>query len=147
MNNQEASPPGDIVLLVADLLAAVDGTAVTECEFRSGEHRVFVRRRPSIAAAVGETSRTDDPIPADWVAVTSPLTGIYYASESPQSPPFVVVGASVGVGQTIGLIEAMKTFNRIESDRGGTVRAILVGNGAEVQAGQPLLYLTPAGGV
>jgi biotin carboxyl carrier protein len=144
MSSEGTSPPGDIVRLVADLLAAVDGTTVTECEFRSGEHRVFLRRSPSPGTPPADSDRTDESFPPEWVAVTSPLTGIFYASESPQAPSFVAIGSPVSVGQTIGLIEAMKTFNRIESDRAGIVRAILVGNGADVQAGQPLLYLTPA---
>lgn len=73
--------------------------------------------------------------------VDSPMTGIYYSSPSPGSPPFVSVGDSVSSGQVIGLVEAMKTFNEITSPVSGTVQAILIENGQLVNPGEPILYI------
>jgi biotin carboxyl carrier protein len=145
MSASPRSGAARLVQVVADLLAQLDGTAVTECEFRSGQHRILVRRSPSFVPAAPSPAVVDEEVPAHWRAIVSPLSGIYYAAESPQTPPFVTMGAAISIGQPIALIEAMKTFNRVESDISGIVRAILVGNGAEVYAGEPLIYLEPLG--
>jgi biotin carboxyl carrier protein len=134
-----------IVQLVADLLAQLDGTAVTECEFRTGDHHIRVRRSPSFPRLAATAEAESEEVPSLWRPILSPLTGIFYAAENPQSPPFASVGDMVNIGQTMGLIEAMKTFNRVESELAGIVRAILVANGAEVQVGQTLLYVEPLG--
>ena len=76
-------------------------------------------------------------------AVLAPLTGIFYASPSPGSPPFVDVGREVVVGQVIGLIEAMKLFNEIKSDRTGRVVRVVAENGALVKAKHPLIEVEP----
>jgi acetyl-CoA carboxylase biotin carboxyl carrier protein len=76
-------------------------------------------------------------------AVLAPLTGVFYASPSPGSPPFVVAGREIAVGQVIGLIEAMKLFNEIKSDRSGRVVRLLADNGALVRARQPLVEVEP----
>lgn len=134
-----------LVRLVAELLSELDGTAVTECEFRSGDHRVRLRRSPSFVPVAAPVAPEEEEVPPHWHSLASPLTGIFYVAENPQNPPLIRVGDELNVGQVIGLIEAMKTFNRVESDVSGTVRAILVVNGAEVQAGQTLLYVEPTG--
>ena len=74
--------------------------------------------------------------------VTSPMTGIYYTSPSPSSPPFVKTGESVTAGQVVGLIEAMKVFNEILAPVSGTVQDMPVETGQLVQPGQPLLYIS-----
>jgi len=76
-------------------------------------------------------------------AVLAPLTGIFYASPSPGSPPFADVGREVVVGQVIGLIEAMKLFNEIKSDRTGRVVRVVAENGALVKAKHPLIEVEP----
>lgn len=140
----EAAPAG-LVQLVADVLAQLDGTAVIECEFRSGNHRILVRRSPSFVPLASAAPAETETVPESWLPIVSPLTGIFYTTESPQSAPFTAVGKMISIGQTIGLIEAMKTFNRVESELSGIVRAMPVVNGAEVQAGQTLLYVEPLG--
>jgi acetyl-CoA carboxylase biotin carboxyl carrier protein len=146
MTRDTNATASDLVVIVADLLAQLDGTAVTECEFRSGDQRIMVRRSPTVIPRdVAPAITEQEAVPAHWRPISSPLAGIFYAAEKPQSPPLVSVGARVSVGQTIGLIEAMKTFNRVESDLSGVVRAILVANSTEVQAGQFLLYVEPLG--
>jgi acetyl-CoA carboxylase biotin carboxyl carrier protein len=82
--------------------------------------------------------------PAAFVlAVRAPLTGIFYASPGPGSPPFVAVGREVVVGQVIGLIEAMKLFNEIKSDQAGRVVRVIAEDGALVKAKQPLIEVVP----
>ncbi len=73
--------------------------------------------------------------------VSSPMAGIFYLSSSPSSTPFVKVGDVVTVGQTIGLIEAMKVFNEIPSPFTGTVLQILVESGGLVQPGDVILRI------
>jgi acetyl-CoA carboxylase biotin carboxyl carrier protein len=80
---------------------------------------------------------------ATALAVRAPLTGIFYASPGPGSPPFVAVGREVVVGQVIGLIEAMKLFNEIKSDQAGQVVRVIAEDGALVKAKQPLIEVVP----
>ncbi len=80
---------------------------------------------------------------AGRLVVAAPLTGVWYASASPGSPPFVAVGSEIAVGHVIGLIEAMKLFNEIKSDRAGRVVRVVPENGALVRAKQPLIEVEP----
>jgi acetyl-CoA carboxylase biotin carboxyl carrier protein len=73
--------------------------------------------------------------------VTSPMVGTFYRSAQPGSPPFVEIGSQVKEGDTICIIEAMKLLNEIESDKTGTVKAILIENGQPVEFGQPLIII------
>ena len=79
-------------------------------------------------------------LPAGHV-VTSPMVGTFYASPSPDKPPFVTVGQAVKAGDTLGIIEAMKMFNPIEADASGTVLAIACENGQPVEFDQPLFVI------
>jgi acetyl-CoA carboxylase biotin carboxyl carrier protein len=74
-------------------------------------------------------------------AVLSPMVGVVYLSAEPGTPPFVAVGQSVTAGQTLLLIEAMKTFNQIRAQKDGTVTRILVANSTPVEYGEVLLIL------
>ena len=73
--------------------------------------------------------------------VCSPLVGTFYLAPSPEEDPFVKPGDTVTKGQTIGIIEAMKLMNEVESEYDGTVAAILVENGEMVEYGQPLMVI------
>ena len=86
-------------------------------------------------AAAAETP----PSPAS--TVPSPMVGIAYLSAEPGSPPFVLVGQAVSAGQTVMLIEAMKTFNQIKAPRAGTVTRILVSSGEPIEYDQPLMVI------
>ena len=84
-----------------------------------------------------------DPPASTRAAVLAPLTGIFYASPSPGSPPFVQAGREVVVGQVIGLIEAMKLFNEIKSDKAGRVVRVVAEDGTLVKAKHPLIEVEP----
>ena len=75
------------------------------------------------------------------ISIDSPMVGIIYLSPKPSSPPFVKKGQKVKKGETICLIEAMKTFNEIKSDRDCTIKTIMVKNGEAVEFGQPLFEI------
>ncbi|MBL8067369.1 MAG: biotin/lipoyl-binding protein [Armatimonadetes bacterium] len=75
------------------------------------------------------------------IPVTSPMTGIYYASSSPGSPPFAKEGEAVQAGQVVGLIEAMKVFNEITAPVSGVVSKVAIKNGDLVQPGDAILYI------
>lgn len=73
--------------------------------------------------------------------VTSPLVGTFYASSSPDAEPFVKVGDTVKKGQVLGIVEAMKLMNEIESDYDGIVKQILVSNEDVIEYGQPMFVI------
>ena len=74
-------------------------------------------------------------------AVLSPMVGVAYLAPEPSAPPYVTLGQSVAAGQTVLLIEAMKTFNQIKAPRAGTVVRIMVGTGTPVEYGEPLMII------
>ncbi len=90
------------------------------------------------AEAVGKSTK-DVP---DGHTVRSPMVGTYYESSSPDNPAFVKVGQTVKVGDTLGIIEAMKMFNPIEADVSGTVRAVLVKNGQPIEFDEPMFVIS-----
>ncbi|MGB6055532.1 MAG: acetyl-CoA carboxylase biotin carboxyl carrier protein, partial [Burkholderiaceae bacterium] len=73
--------------------------------------------------------------------VKSPMVGTFYRSSAPGSPPYVEVGSSVGEGDTLCIIEAMKLLNEIDADAAGVIKQILVENGQPVEFGQPLFVI------
>ena len=74
-------------------------------------------------------------------AVTSPMVGVAYLSPEPGAAPFITQGQHVSAGQTLLLIEAMKTFNQIKATKSGTVTRILIENGTPVEFGEPLMVI------
>ena len=94
----------------------------------------------SVAAPAAAPPPSDDPA-QDPGAVTSPMVGTVYLSAEPGAPPFVEVGDKISEGQTILIVEAMKTMNQIPAPRSGTVRRVLVEDGAPVEFGAPLVIL------
>jgi acetyl-CoA carboxylase biotin carboxyl carrier protein len=92
------------------------------------------------ASAAPAAAGTDDPAQHPG-AVTSPMVGTVYLSAEPGATPFVAVGAQVTEGQTVLIIEAMKTMNHIPAPRAGTVRRIVVEDGSAVEYGAPLMII------
>ena len=76
------------------------------------------------------------------VSIDSPMVGIIYLTPKPSSPPFAKKGQKIKKGDTICLIEAMKTFNEIKSDRDCSIKSVLVKNGEAVEFGQPLFEIS-----
>jgi acetyl-CoA carboxylase biotin carboxyl carrier protein len=128
---------------------------LTEIEIAEKDSRIRVVRAPGTAPPGAETfSRTQappvalQPPPTDAEdlanhpgAVLSPMVGVVYLSPEPGTPPFVTLGQTVSAGQTVLLIEAMKTFNHIKAPRAGTVSRILVANASPVEYGEPLMLI------
>jgi len=115
-------------------LAAPGGAAVAE---------MSAGRAPEAGAPAGAGGAPADPPASTVAAVLAPLTGIFYSSPSPDSPPFVEAGREVVVGQVIGLIEAMKLFNEIKSDTAGRVVRVVPEDGTLVKAKHPLIEVEP----
>lgn len=140
------------VRALAEILA---DTGLTEIEIETKEGRIRVARAhaPVAAAAAPGTvhvqtvaaptgaapSAASDAVHPG--AVLSPMVGVAYLAPEPGAAPFVSIGQAVAAGQTLLLIEAMKTYNQIRAQKGGTVMRILVEPGEPVEYGQPLLIL------
>jgi len=116
------------------------GVAVPVAHVAHAQVQVEPQRPAAAPAAEPAAPGGDRDLPAGHV-VRSPMVGTYYASANPQSPPFVKVGQQVKVGDTLGIIEAMKMFNQIEADVAGTVLAILGENGQPVEFDEPLFVI------
>jgi acetyl-CoA carboxylase biotin carboxyl carrier protein len=101
-----------------------------------------VRTEPQVAApAAAQSAPAAEKTMPDGHVVTAPMVGTFYASQNPESPPFVKVGQKVKAGDTLGIIEAMKMFNQIEADVAGTVVAVLVANGQPVEFDEPMFVI------
>ena len=144
-----------LVELIDQLERLLDESELSEIEVEVGATALVVKKpnafasavpapigqvaQPAAAAGLGASSAgsaADNP-PAN--AVLAPLTGLFYSSPSPGAQAYTSVGATITVGQVIGLIEAMKLFNEIKSDRGGRVVRIYPQDGDLVKAKQPLI--------
>ncbi len=95
---------------------------------------------PIAAPAAAELAAATDPA-EDPGAVTSPMVGTVYMQAEPDAPSFIKVGQQVSEGDTLLIVEAMKTMNHIPSPRAGTIKRILVEDGAAVEFGAPLVIL------
>jgi len=141
--------------LVRELALLLDETSLTEIEIERAGLRLRVARNISVAAtmpvpmaaapAALPAAAAAAPAAADLSkhpgAVTSPMVGTAYWAPEPGAKPFIEVGAKVSVGQTLLIIEAMKTMNQIPSPRSGTVTQILVEDGQPVEFGEPLVII------
>jgi len=94
----------------------------------------------STSKSIVQNSQPDESL--NILSIDSPMVGIVYMTPKPSSPPFVKSGQKVKKGDTICLIEAMKTFNEIKSDKDGVIKSILVKNGEAVEFGQPLFEIS-----
>ena len=146
---------------VRQLALILTDTGLTEIEVEGKEGRIrVVRAHPPAAqhappAALAVAAAPPPPAapaavalpaePADDAhhpgAVLSPMVGVAYLSPEPGAPAFVSLGQAVSAGQTVLLIEAMKTFNQIKAAKPGTVTRVLVASGSPVEYGQPLMII------
>jgi acetyl-CoA carboxylase biotin carboxyl carrier protein len=141
--------------LIRELALLLDETNLTEIEIERAGLRVRVARNISIAASVPpgvQPAAAATPAiaaaPADVAdmakhpgVVPSPMVGTAYWASEPGAKPFIEIGTKVAVGQTLLIIEAMKTMNQIPSPRAGTVTQILVEDGQPVEFGEPLVII------
>lgn len=156
MADKKSSIDQDLVRDLANILTETD---LTEIEIEQDDLRIRVSRGggqvvqalpgyPSMAppaAAPATVAPAAEPavdaVTATKNAVSSPMVGTAYLSPSPEADAFVEIGQSVSEGQTILIIEAMKTMNQIPAPRSGKVTAILVEDAQPVEFGEPLLVI------
>ena len=137
--------------LIRNLAAVLDETNLTEIEYEAGGIRLRVARQGTPVSAVHMAPahvapaahpgapHHEEAISAN--AVTSPMVGVVYMSPEPGSARFIEVGSTVSQGQTLLLIEAMKTFNPIQAPRAGKVTRIMVADGQPVEFGEALVVV------
>ncbi len=121
--------------VLADLL---NTTGLSEIELAEGDRKLRLART---IAPVNVPVPAAGPSAVAMTAEASPMVGVAYLAAEPGAAPYVSVGQSVEVGQTLLLIEAMKTFNQIKAPRAGVVSQILVAAGAPVEYDEPLLII------
>ena len=147
---------------IKKLIELVEESGIAELEITEGEESVRINRNnmsagpayaqyapqqfaapapaaPAQAAPAVEADAT--PAAPAGHQVKSPMVGSFYSAASPEAAPYVEVGSKVNVGDTLCIVEAMKMMNQIESDKAGTVKAILVENGEPVEFDQPLFII------
>jgi acetyl-CoA carboxylase biotin carboxyl carrier protein len=140
--------------LIRELALLLDETSLTEIEIERAGLRLRVARNVSIAASMPASFQPAASAPAPAAAavaaadiakhpgvVPSPMVGTAYWASEPGAKPFIEIGTKVSVGQTLLIIEAMKTMNQIPSPRAGTVTQILVEDGQPVEFGEPLVII------
>jgi len=154
--NNDSDTQG-LVELINRLEQLLNHSELSELEVEAGSTALVLRKPNAFATQASAAAPQDAGLSSDGSgsapasvaippaesaptnAVLAPLTGLYYSSPSPGAQPYVGVGSTITVGQVIGLIEAMKLFNEIKSDRGGRVTRIYPEDGALVKAKQPLI--------
>lgn len=151
---------------IKKLIDLLEESNLTEIEIKEGEESVRLSRNSAapmmyaqapapaapraaepvmpmsspVDAATGAAPKAGDDMPPGQVT-KSPMVGTFYASPAPDKPSFVTVGQQVKIGDTLGIIEAMKMFNPIEAETAGTVVAVLCESGQPVEFDQPLFVI------
>jgi acetyl-CoA carboxylase biotin carboxyl carrier protein len=144
------------------LIDLVEASGIAELEITEGEEKVRISRSTSstqtqVAGAALSAPQPSSPAAAtappggaaaaaaailpEGHVVKSPMVGTFYRSSAPGANPFVEIGQTVKAGDTLCIIEAMKLLNEIESDKSGTIKAVLVENGQPVEYGEPLFVI------
>ncbi|AKO45110.1 acetyl-CoA carboxylase biotin carboxyl carrier protein [[Haemophilus] ducreyi] len=145
---------------IKKLIELVEESGITELEVSEEEGTVRISRAQPVTQAPIQYMAAPQAVPASPAvatpvispapvidaevsghAVLSPMVGTFYRSPSPDAKPFVEVGQTVNVGDALCIVEAMKMMNRIESDKAGVVKAILIGDGEAVEFDQKLIII------
>lgn len=148
---------------IARLLKVVSESDIAEIEIKEGEEQIKITRAtaavapvvqpvavapvaPAVVATAAPASAPAAAAPAPAAEETghvmkSPMVGTFYRSANPEAPAFTEVGKTVKEGDTVCIIEAMKMMNQIATDKSGTIKKILVENGATVEFDQPLFII------
>lgn len=144
---------------IKKLIELLEKTSISEIEIKEGEESLRLSRhsygysephaskyilQPQLStpapAPVAEKKHAEAPASSGH-KVLSPMVGTLYTSSSPDNPAFVTVGQTVKIGDTLCIVEAMKMFNEIESDRAGVITAVLGANGDQIEYDQPLFII------
>ena len=154
-DKSSAKSTSDDSALIRELALLLDETSLTEIEIERAGLRVRVARNITMTASMPAAYQAPAmlaagaPVTPAAVAdlakhpgmVPSPMVGTAYWSPEPGAKPFIEVGSKVSAGQTLLIIEAMKTMNQIPSPRAGTVTQILIEDGQPVEFGEPLVII------
>jgi len=153
---------------IGQLVDLVSRSRIAELDLTQDGTRIRILKNPAPGAPAGKLVAPASPDTADReyreahtaahetkpqpaasgvadIIVPAPMHGVFHQAAAPGAPPLVEVGTSIEAGQNICIIEAMKTFISVVAETPGTVVAILVENGDEIEAGQPLFRIRPAG--
>lgn len=140
---------------IKKLIELLEDSNLSEMEIQEGEESIRLSRSapvsaapvaqqvpvaapaPVVSAPVEAVSSSDDEVDA----INSPMVGTFYSAAKPGDPDFVKVGDTVAVGDVLCIVEAMKIFNQIESDRAGKVVSVLKSSGDPVEYGEPLFVI------
>ena len=144
--------PSGLTGEVRALIEMMSRGGIAELSLQTSAVKLRLRTREGMGAANGGSSPsavvTIAEVPAaeeaEGTIVPAPMLGTFYRAPGPGEPDFVDVGEEIAVGQTIGIIEAMKIMNEIAAETGGMIVEFLVESGQPVEYGQPLLRLMPA---
>lgn len=154
---------------IKKLIELIENSGVAEIEIKEGEESIRISKSTSVAPPLQQFVHHNSPMPhyppaTNSIApvetgkpaealesrktdssheVKSPMVGTAYLAPRPGEKPFIEIGQRVSEGEVICLIEAMKMFNQIESDKNGILRARLIENGQPVEYGQPLFIIEP----
>lgn len=130
-----------------ELIRAVSNSNIADFQYEQGETKVIISAFGSQSAVTSQevmqpvVEQMKVPV-SDAQTVKAPLVGTFYAAPSEEAAPYVQVGDQVKKGQTLGIVEAMKLMNEIESEYDGVVVEVCVKNGAMVEYGQPLFRIS-----
>ena len=137
--------------MIRDLAAILEETGLSEIEIEKAGLRLRVARQihvsavhaaaPAAGAAAAPVMAKKSDLSSHPGLVSSPMVGTAYAAPSPGAPPFVKIGDMVAEGQTLLIIEAMKTMNQIPAPRAGRITQIIISDGQPVEFGEPLMII------
>ena len=136
--------------LIKELVDCLGEFNITEIEYQDGSKKVKVSKATKAVSDKGVTSAVVSPNKSvlsssndqKGIRVKSPIIGTAYLAPEPGAKKFIEVGDKIKKGQTVMIVEAMKTMNHVPSTSDGTVKKILVNDGQPVEFGQPLIVLT-----
>ncbi len=155
---------------IRDLIDFIASTGLNEVSIETEELKLSVKRDPNITQVIDNgvslpmpssapivsgstpeatpleksTDETGSSSTDGYVEIKSPMIGTFYRSANPESDPFVNVGDSISAGQTVGIIEAMKLFNEIESEIAGKIVKVLIENGTPIEYDQAIFLVDPS---
>jgi acetyl-CoA carboxylase biotin carboxyl carrier protein len=165
MTANSGSSPGDVfdVRKVRKFIELMNEADLAEIDLRQGDQRIRLRRGPETVTVATAPAVSMSPAPvlssggvpagakttsggvedSNALLIRSPMVGTFYSAASPDTPPFVKIGDTVGPETTVCIVEAMKVFNEIPAECSGRIVAALVQNGDAVEFGQPLFRVEP----